>query len=250
MFKHLALIQLLDSQLTRHSNKTFCFADTYAGLPGYPLSQSKGWKKGVGKLTQIDVPKVPSARFWRQHVALCNQTSTPAMYPGSVTLAERLITEHGKKPQLLLWDSSTENCAILTATFKSARMVHEGKTKADDLLLEQADFLLIDPPGLSSKIHPDYPKWAYICSFLALPNHMLVWLPLYDKKNGRRAVSHRQVRKLAMALDMGVSEVTWGESGMIGCQLLYRCDEDAKLPLQQVLSWMAEEIVNCRIRHF
>lgn len=249
VFKHLALVQLLEGMLTHHQGKHFCYADTFAGSPDYLVANSKGWRKGAGKLLNIDVPPLPAARFWHQHISNVSASAENARYPGSTLLAEKLIGLHGFNPQLLLWDTSPSCIASLKQQFPKAKYMAQAEAKANDLLLEQADFILIDPPGIRSRRHPEYPSWQALAQMLVLPSAMMMWLPLPDSLTSSRNVSHREIRQLAVSLNFTVSEIIWNTSGMLGCQLLYRAAPGAMDATRRLIDWMAGE-VGCEARHF
>ncbi|MBD1391247.1 hypothetical protein IC617_17610 [Neiella sp. HB171785] len=248
VFKHLTLCQLLDGKLEKHQGKFFCYADTFAGRPAYPIEQSKGWRKGAAKLLDITVPPLSSVRYWHQHVS-ATKTQKEPYYPGSSKFAEQLIVQHGFKPQLLLWDTSEVCVNALKDSFPQAKFVGQNEVKVNDLLLEQADFVLVDPPGIRSRRHPDYPSWQSLAEMMALPVDMLMWLPLPDSLTSSRNVSHRDIRKLAVSMNLTVSEVTWNTTGMLGCQLLYRADPLIMGAARRVIDWMAHTM-KCQAKHF
>ncbi|MBW8192181.1 23S rRNA (adenine(2030)-N(6))-methyltransferase RlmJ [Neiella marina] len=249
VFKHLALVQMLEGLLTHHQGKHFCYADTYAGRPDYAVTSSKGWRKGAGKLLSIDVPPMPAARFWHQHVANVPESAEMARYPGSTLLADQLIALHGFKSQMMLWETTGANMSALRERFPHAKYTAQAEAKASDLLLEQADFIFVDPPGVHSRRHPDYPNWQTLAQMLVLPSAMLMWLPLPDSLTSSRTITHREIRQLAVSLNFTVSEVVWNTSGMLGCQLLYRADPAVMAATRNIIDWMAG-VISCEARHF
>jgi 23S rRNA A2030 N6-methylase RlmJ len=227
--KHAALLAALDTVLSAETGWEFTYADLFAGFARTPLIKGNEWEAGIGAMdASVQQSPNPHAALWGRRYAGKEQLQT-GFYPGSAAIAKDLIMRHGKTPELLLWDSSGDAAADLKAAFRESRAgIREHPADPNDPLLRQAGFVFIDPPGVASHRHPDFPEIHTLFAFFeTCPASILMWLPLEDNP-GRdlgKSAWPPAVRQQIDRLELFEMQIQWVSSG--GCGLIGRLSPSA-----------------------
>jgi hypothetical protein len=135
--------------------------------------------------------------------------------------------------------------------------IHARQAQANEANVVNADFLLIDPPGLQSPAQQDYPAWGNILesldSLLVVQRPFMLWLPVNANTTGGRGnVTEGQqsedCRNACLQRGCRVTKVRWATGGRtIGCQLIYRLQpfavqalRDAVVHVVQLAGWQGQ----------
>lgn len=251
--KHVALLAALDRTLAHHEGIHFRFADTFAGYAQSRLLKGGEWTSGIGALAVPDKSNKLASNahtaLWRDWYFGRRPQLLGSDYPGSSLIASDICCRHKKRAVMSLWDISPPAVADLMETYAGlGHSVITEPARHTAEAVQQADFLFIDPPGLRSPSHPEYPSWNSIREFLAnRPKNqsLLLWLPV-------KAVTSRKLdgelkpikppgeddpswsaRDDAVALGCGAMRVRWSTGGRtIGCHLIHFLADDAAIALR------------------
>lgn len=246
--KHVALLAAIDRTLAGHERPDFRYADTFAGYARSPVILGGEWRGGIGALSEPDrfakLSANPHTALWRDWYLGTRPQLTGGYYPGSSLVASDACCRAGKRAALSLWDISPQAVADLMEAYSGlGHSVHARPARHTSKAVRRADFILIDPPGLRSPSHPEYPPWASIKAFLtARPEgqSILLWLPV-------KAVTVRTVdgqktklsppgedsavwaaRDEAVGIGYKALRVRWAAGGRtIGCHLIYSLSDAA-----------------------
>src|SRR5207245_5955950 len=137
----------------------------------------------------------------------------------------------GKAARLSLWDTSVSVIDDLREAFGgSSHNVYPKQAGPDEDAVQNADFVLIDPPGVGEK--KGYPSWKFILRFLRRKEgqSILLWLPVNadtTKSPPGEDEQSQEVREDAVGeLGFHATKVRWATGGRtIGCQLIYQLPE-------------------------
>jgi len=232
MVKHPALIAAVDGVLAGWTGETFRYADTFAGHASNPLVDGPDyeWPNGVGRLADraaLAGGKDAVATWVRRYLG--GPQISGLIYPGSAAIAAGICAERGRQHRLALWDISPDALASLRRAFGGGdHAIHDVPATTSDADVGEADFLLIDPPGIGRD--KGFPSWAELVAFLDAGRDreqaVLMWLPVNANTTVKPPAEDGQSRRSrqdALARGYDVSKVRWYRGGRtIGCQLLYR----------------------------
>jgi 23S rRNA A2030 N6-methylase RlmJ len=240
--KHVAQVAALDKILEVSPNEIFRYADIFAGYALNQLREGNEWQQGIGKLVGLEELRENA------HVELWSILCLPARkadlvgwkYSGSSMIAYRMCKVWGKVAQLALWDTSQPVFADLKAAFGGhSHTLYQWPAKPDEEVIQKADFILIDPPGLD--------EWEFIRKFLKSSGKqpIIVWLPVNanaTKKPPEEDKQSQKIRKEALdELGFHVTKVRWAKGGRtIGCQLIYRLPNQAERALRKAVQHVVE----------
>jgi 23S rRNA A2030 N6-methylase RlmJ len=238
--KHPALIAALNETVAPTSDsRPFKYVDIFAGYAKNPLSQGCEWRQGIGLVAG---PHLLSGNchvaFWAECARLHELPTVGGTYPGSAWFAREVCNRHGKSIELWLWETASAPNNDLRTTFPEA---HVFDTAADphDPAIRNANFVFIDPPDKSH-----WNKIRELVGCLDQDVSVLVWLPIGADTTETPPLEDsvsRRCRDEALELGMCVTAIRWAKGGrMIGCQLLYRVNANARCALRNAV----EEIVD------
>lgn len=160
VLKHLVLVQILDYLIKKPGPVRY--VDTHAGAGMYNLRAAEAdklmeYQNGIGLL--LDRPDLPAPlRAYVDSVKGFNAAGKSSRYPGSPSLAQRILREQDK---LDLCELHPRDFPALETVFKNDRRVHchfeDGYKKSIALLppREKRGLVLVDP---SYEIKDDYVK--------------------------------------------------------------------------------------------
>lgn len=186
VFKHVILIGLLEALKTKPA--PLCYVDTHAGRGGYDLRGSEAektqeYRDGVQRLADAaDLPDV--LRSYRELVRSFNQMrpTVPAYYPGSPSIAQRLLREHDRA---ILCEAQEEEVVLLKASLRGDKRFaihHRDGYAALKALLPPAQkrgLVLIDSPYEAQADEYAYIEQALANAFTRWPNAIYaIWYPL------------------------------------------------------------------------
>lgn len=245
--KHVALVAALDMLCASHQGRPFFYVDAYAGFFGSRLRRGAEWSRRVGRLNSRTAHRRNRhvARFIDWYFSRPNLTGS--IYPGSAMIATDVAALYGLRLRAVLADTYPPALADLRLYCKG---VKEGPIQPKSSL-RRADLIFLDPPGIESATHPEYPTWQSIRDMVALESNLLLWLPVAGISKGRLAdVSLSQCRELR-ELGCGVTRVVWRLKGFrtVGCLLAYRLPTAAARALRSATS-AAIRSLGWRITHF
>jgi 23S rRNA A2030 N6-methylase RlmJ len=240
--KHVALVAALDTILKAwpKDKEVFRYADTFAGYARNQLGEGNEWEQGIGKLVGLEESTENEyVKLWSK---LCLPSSKSKLaywqYPGSSMIAYKLCKEQLKVAHLSLWDTSESVLADLLAAFGGqCHNLHQRPAKPDEDAVQNADLILIDPPGLGED--KGFPSWRSIREFCS-PREgqsIIVWLPVNANTAEKPPAEDKQsqeIRKGALEeLGFHATKVRWAVGGRtIGCQLIFRLPQDAENALR------------------
>lgn len=251
--KHVALLAAIDRTLDGHERPDFRYADTFAGYARSPLILGGEWKDGIKVLAdpaRLDkLSGNPHTALWRDWYLGRRPQLLGGFYPGSSLVASDACCRRGKQAALSLWDISPQVVADLMEAYSGlGHSINARPARHTAKAVRHADFILIDPPGLRSQSHPEYPPWSSIKAFLtARPKHqsILLWLPVkavtVRMVNGQKAKlsppgedsASWAARDEAVGIGYGALRVRWATGGRtIGCHLIYSLSDVAGYALQ------------------
>ena len=240
--KHIALLSALNGVLAKSDKNPFRYADIFAGFPENHLIPGNEWEAGIGRLDHpLKNIRNPHIANWYNRCA-GDKNRANWHYPGSATIAEDEIKRNGKQPELLLWDIADEVIEALTAYFGSSAAICQKMAVPEDPLLHQADFIFIDPPGIASPRHPEFPRKTYLAAFFAkLETNLLMWLPLKNKGEACTSEITSDRKNGMQSLTLAETTIKW--SPKAGCRLIYQLPTSAIQTLHQTLADTTEEIL-------
>ena len=241
--KHVALVAALDTIVAVGRSRQFSYADVFAGHPWHHLVTGNEWQSGIGKLHgNSGLNGNPHVGLWSKWYLDGRPDILHGMYPGSSVIAWDVCRHRGLRVRLSLWDISADVIRDLTAVFgPGMHRIHARPALANEPDLRDADFILIDPPGLQSRSQPAYPTWDDLVGLAdSIPGQagFLIWLPVNantsgGKGNVRECQNASNCREAALGRNWHVTKVRWSPGGRtIGCQLVYRLPPGVKHALQ------------------
>ncbi|MFU8797519.1 MAG: 23S rRNA (adenine(2030)-N(6))-methyltransferase RlmJ [Gammaproteobacteria bacterium] len=134
VFKHIVLIALLQALCKK--DKPFCYLETHAGEPLYPLN-NKEHQEGIDKL----VGKSVDNNLLKTYLDIIEKY--PGHYPGSATIAQTLLRPQDR---MVLSELHPEVAALLKDQFKHVHIQNGYTTlKACTPPPERRGLILIDP---------------------------------------------------------------------------------------------------------
>jgi 23S rRNA A2030 N6-methylase RlmJ len=235
--KHPALIAALDETLARTHQNPFRYADIFAGYASNPLLKGNEWSNGIGKIWGAHLFKRNRhVTLWAKWSGLKHEPRVGGTYPGSASFAWKLCRLRKRTVELSLWETSRRPCEDLKATFRCGHQVFNRAASPNELTIKRADFVFIDPPDKS--------HWASIRHLLRSLDEekqsVLIWLPIGPnttrKPPAEDGLSNRCRKEALEELELSVSKIRWKTGGrMIGCQLLYRVNAEAKKALRDAV---------------
>ena len=239
--KHIALLSALNGVLTQADSNPFRYADIFAGFPGNPLIPGNEWEAGIGRLDRsVTTMQNPHITKWYHHY-VAGKNRANGLYPGSAAIAADEIKQHGKQPELLLWDMADEVIQALQEYFADSAAIFREMAAPEDGRLRKADFVFIDPPGTASGRHPEFPTKTYLASFFAnIETNLLMWLPLENKGESGTSVSASD-RKHGMPY-LTLAETTTKWSPEAGCRLIYQLPASVIQALRRTMTDTIDEI--------
>lgn len=252
IFKHLALVSMLEGLLVRHQKDSFNFLDLLTGFPVYPLATSGSWRKGIGKIELASLPSLPDVDLWARTTLACLRESDPddGSYPGSSLIVKQLCELHSITPHFTLFDVEHTAINAQRKVLGDQQQLHVGVGYNQADLLAKQDLVLMAMPSLRSERFPDLPSWLDVSPVLSTSGPLLCWLPLVNHRKLRFEPGHHMVRDIAVCMGMQVTEIGWKGRNMIGCQILYRGPRAVMQQTAYALTVVADYFANCRVRHF
>ena len=258
--KHVALVAALHETVSRVGRSPFRFADLYAGYAKNPIVEGNEWPDGIAKLAGEHLLKGNGhIKLWAALAGLNKAPRVGGFYPGSALFATQVCDQLSVGCELSLWDTGAEPFKDLTATFRSGHHIFNRAAAPDELAINGADFVFIDPPDKAEH------TWMTICEHignLRPAQSLLIWLPVAvntrtkppteDKMSAQCrsdffAVCINDVNGLRRSL--GVTKIRWAKGGRtIGCQRLYCVNASAQHALREavdevvgIAGWPAEQ---------
>lgn len=227
VIKHVALIAALGS--VRELNDRFKFVDLFAGYAFNPIIAGNEWKEGIGKINikpeSIHTDAVRSYLNWY----LSRPSLMGGSYPGSALIAHDVLTHQGREVELTLFDISENPVKNLKLVFTDEQhQIYHRAANLNDSQIVTADFLFIDPPGLSSQHNPSYPSLDDLIQFSSLPKaaQVLFWLPMTQSIQ-----ADRDSVQTLLGHGFDITRVAWAGPGSTpGCVLAYKISKDT-LPM-------------------
>lgn len=235
--KHVALVAAIGS-IARDAATPFTFADAFAGYGWNPLERGTEWRRGIGRFESLTSARTPALHWYLEHVV--QPALAEGRYPGSSTIARTRSESPGTPTRLHLWDTSATAVADLRATHEGATIEHRAAHPAE-VAAAAPTLLLVDPPGIRSDAHPEWPDWEFLQALMLSSPSFLVWLPLSAADDGG-------VVTQAHHFGYETTRVVYKDTGStIGCQLLSRLPEPAAEAMRaavgeacRLMQWRAE----------
>ncbi|MBL7220471.1 MAG: hypothetical protein ISS69_10185 [Phycisphaerae bacterium] len=258
--KHVALIAALDTIVAAQPGRKFSYADVFAGHPWHHLLTGNEWKSGIGKLHRNSgLNGNPHIGLWSKWYLDGRPDLLYGMYPGSSVIAWDVCRYRNIPVRLSLWDISPDVIRDLMVVFGDGKhSIHGRPAVADEQDLSEADFILIDPPGLQSRNQPAYPAWddlVRLADSVSDQAGFLIWLPVNantsgGKGNVRECQHASDCRENSVGRNWHVTKVRWSIGGRtIGCQLVYRLPADAVSALRIAVDHVTHCVGWC-VSHF
>lgn len=232
--KHPALIAALDETIPC-AHSPFRYADVFAGYATNPLSAGSEWRRGIGLVAGEDLlTGNPHIALWAQWAGLATKPAVGGMYPGSAWFAREICKVREKAVELSLWDTGERPFDSLKACFPENGRIFNAAVRPGQTELKDADFVFIDPPNNSH-----WAKITKILQQLPLTCSAMVWLPVFGALTSKQLAEDRgsgRIREEALQLGFDVSKIVWTRGvRMIGCQLLYRVNPQARIALRKAV---------------
>jgi len=251
--KHVAFVAALDTVLGSSRSQPFRYADTFAGRAFTEIIEEHrsrgGWGGGIGHLKghSIKFDGNRHVQWWKERY-LAHDNLLGAKYPGSSVIARDVCESRNMRVHLSLWDSCGEVSDDLRREFDpNIHHIFGRKAESSEVAVREANFLLIDPPGLKSDRQPEYPPWETIRQFLIdRPGQqaVLLWLPVNavtrSKPPGENQASW-DARNDAIRLGCRAIRIRWAWGGTtIGCHLVYHLPDKAEKALREAVECVVE----------
>jgi len=219
VIKHVALIAALDS--LRKDNDKLKFVDLFAGYAFNPIVAGNEWRDGIGRININPENVLNDAVRVYLNWYLSRPSLNGGIYPGSSLVAHDVLTHQGREIELTLFDISENPIKNLKLVFggKQHHIYHRAANLNDSEIVT-ADFLFIDPPGLSSERNSSYPKLDELIQFTSLPKaaQILFWLPMTESIQTDAASIQTLV-----GCGFDITRVAWAGAGTTpGCVLAYK----------------------------
>ena len=232
--KHPALIAAV-SELAKDTADKFVYLDAFSGHATHPLRDGSEyeWQYGIGRLSSKTSTN-PHVQQWQTNYL----TPGTSSYPGSVLIALDTLRRLNVNYEIHACDRLQEPLASLKNHFAlDANIhIHEAKIVSDDEtewpsrvheVVEVSDILFLDPPGLRSSKHPEFPRWSLFKEIMLMRKGRgtLMWFPTVglpkDWTRWSQENHHRRVAA-AMKLGYGATYARWNSGrGKAACFMLY-----------------------------
>ena len=248
--KHVALVAALETVADDWSEETFRYADIFAGHARYELGADtrERWRAGIGLFRgcRRRLQTNRHVAYWVERYL--SGDIPPRTYPGSSVIARDVLIAHKTAIHLSLWDISPPAIADLRREFDPKSCdVFPSNAKWTDAAVRRANFLFIDPPGLSSRNRKRYPKLDDLAKFLSnRPAHqsLLVWLPVNadttSSPPGEDSASW-EAQEASHRFGCDGIRVRWAKGGKtIGCQLIWKLPDAAASALIAAVKWIVK----------
>ena len=204
-----------------------------------PLIDGNEWCDGIGRIsTKAENVQNDSVRLYLKWY-LSRPSLRGGVYPGSSLVAHDVLTHLGREIKLVLYDISDKPIRNLRLIYGDRKhsINHRAATIKDPEIFE-ADFLFIDPPGLSSEHERSYPELEELIQFTTLCRRaqVLFWLPLTHSAQADRTSIQSLIKQ-----GFDITRTVWARNSKTpGCILAYRLNDSAL----QRLRFAVEEIYN------
>ncbi|MEA3274114.1 MAG: hypothetical protein U9Q81_02215 [Pseudomonadota bacterium] len=243
--KHPALVAAIKGLLAGHEG-LFRYADSFAGRWEYNLSQGGVWTQGIERFAAAWKDGHPDVQFWREQWS----ADPDARYPGSTQLAKGLLDGYGPH-EIRAFERVDEYATGLRGGL-GEEAVFQHTASARDWAGWRPDLLFIDPPGLHSGAHPDYPTLTALLASAKDAANVLMWLPMTTAPGQGGPIVPLAMGTIAVWSDClraghRVLAVRWHNADpLCGCLLVYRFDsgyveERVGMAVRDVVGTMGED---------
>jgi 23S rRNA A2030 N6-methylase RlmJ len=184
VWKHYLLVEVLRNLAPAYP-KSFHYVETHAG-PGYArLGENGDWRRGIGRFMPDVSTPIPHPYF----ELVLPSMKTQFLYKGSWVLAAEFLRNIGHpKFKLTVHEVNADTLKMAGSAIRKGHLSNWVQLKPQngyDALqrLEQADFILIDPPYRSSDGSAD--DWnrvmAAVTRAKAVCGRWMVWYPIFRR---------------------------------------------------------------------
>lgn len=264
--KHVALAAALDTILDDFSRPLMRYADLFAGYPSSTLTAENkaadGWGGGVGMLVarRARFAENRHIEWWANHYLTADDLNGTE-YPGSAVIASDVCETRDRSISLGLWDIKPAVVRDLNQRFGAGKnSISNCAAEPRDDLLRDANFIFIDPPGIKSDAHPEYPSWQLLRQFIEMrkpDQSLLMWLPVKAVTSVKVTGTSKGVMEAMKppgeddpswfarndAIRMGCRglRIRWARGGRtIGCHLIYSLSQRAEIAMRSAVEKVVE----------